>query len=385
MYTDLGLLAKNTKDLMPKESKNLRTAINKAVVYNQRGAYLNATGISTAYPYISENRETISENALRGFLTQNSMPDAQKNLYKNLMALNTSNLNNLELSWNKNGHVVAELEPEQLNNVLMVRCMMLPVVEGGDSDLGLKDTGTVILFSDDIDIDWKSGIVTENIRPVYPTIDGHRIMMYLQYQGNGYKFYKVPVILQRAVSGNTGTCSLMVRYDISKKEYSILGIGDEVDNGVPQISVNSTLGNGDIITPIFLAAIPEGSEDLQNNVLFEYSYIAKYQEKDPETGEPLLPVKEGVANSFLQSETILELTGNNGKKLFIRPTAGESFVYSQNSKIIEKKISRGDYVGFFQFIAPNGTFSRSLPFTFSVRYGEIYRDVLDESDLNEVE
>ena len=49
---------------MPKESKNLRKAINKAVVYHKRGAYLNATGLSTAYPYLSEKTEKISENHL---------------------------------------------------------------------------------------------------------------------------------------------------------------------------------------------------------------------------------------------------------------------------------------------------------------------------------
>ena len=57
------------------------------------------------------------------------------------MALNTSNLNNFELSYDKNFHVVAEMESEQPKNVLMIRCMMFPIVEGGDSDLGLKDTG----------------------------------------------------------------------------------------------------------------------------------------------------------------------------------------------------------------------------------------------------
>ena len=42
-------------------------------------------------------------------------------------------------------------------------------------------------------------------------------------------------------------------------------------------------------------------------------------------------------------------------------------------------------MGVFQFFAQNGSYSSSLPFTISVRYGEIDRDVFDESDLNEVE
>ena len=46
-YADLGLLAKNTKSIMPDASDKLLKAIDKAVVYNKRGAYLKSRGIST--------------------------------------------------------------------------------------------------------------------------------------------------------------------------------------------------------------------------------------------------------------------------------------------------------------------------------------------------
>ena len=276
----------------------MRKAINKAVVYHKRGAYLNATGISTAYPYISENRETISENYLKGFLTQNSMPNAQKVFYIKLMALKTSNLQGIELSYDKNWHVVAEIEPEQLENVLNVRIMM---VQPND------DTSGEIWVSDDINIDRKKGIVTENIHPVYYTIDGNRIMMELTYEGRGYKFYEVPIILKRRGIGEPGVCFLQVRYDISKKEYSILGINNQIDNGMV-MQTGYTLSNGDIITPLFLTAgTPDDRKNSQAENLFDYSYIEKYQEKDSKTGKPV--DKERVVNVTLKG---------NIKKVFCR-------------------------------------------------------------------
>lgn len=56
IYTDLGLLAKNTKSIMPATSNKLLKAIDKAVVYNKRGDYLKSKGISTYYPYISTEK-----------------------------------------------------------------------------------------------------------------------------------------------------------------------------------------------------------------------------------------------------------------------------------------------------------------------------------------
>ena len=112
-YTDLSILAKNTKNLMPKESKKLSRAINNAVIYNKVGSSLNGKGISTYYPYVSEekiipylnyisddeekiqalkekmqeiNASSIEEfmilNEFAGTLNHNSTSDAQKNTYK---------------------------------------------------------------------------------------------------------------------------------------------------------------------------------------------------------------------------------------------------------------------------------------------------------------
>ena len=70
--------------------------------------------------------------------------------------------------------------------------------------------------------------------------------------------------------------------------------------------------------------------------------------------------------------------------MYIVQTAGQSFVYNKNSKITEKKISNGAYLGLFRFIAPNGTSSYSLPFVFGVEHGEMVRIPLDKDDLKDL-
>ena len=199
-------------------------------------------------------------------------------------------------------------------------------------------------------------------------------MMELTYEGRGYKFYNVPVILKRTLlESPAGFASLQVRYDISKKEYKILGIGNEVENGRANQNVYSELRNGDIITPLFLTVgTPEDSQNLQSEVLFKYSYI----KTDPKTQ------KTEVVDAFIPNRIKKFSVGD--KSVLFKANPRESFVYSQNSKIIEKKISNGDYMGVFQFIAPNGSVTNSLPFTISIRHGEIDRDVIDELNLEDM-
>ncbi len=399
-YTDLWNFAKNTKDLMPEESKNLRKAIKKAVVYNNSGKFLNAKGISTAYPYIDSGEK------LENFLTQNSMPEVQKKLYRNLMKLDVSNLYGVELSYNSDLHVVAELEPEQLENILNVECIMFTNSEGGGSSFGLRDDkDIVVLHSDDLKIDWKKGTITENIRPIQPVFDGHTIKMRSVYQGRGYIFYEVPIILQIGTKQpqHPEICNLQVRYDTTKKEYSILGVGNTIDNGMV-LQTGYTLKDGDIITPIFDAVIYEDSPTLNDNTLFKYSYIKTEQYEDNEdidssTGKAKIKTREVVVNNALNRQlSPLDIFTNpktgeplkivtdseTGKKIYIVQTAGQSFVYNKNSKITEKKISNGAYLGLFRFIAPNGTSSYSLPFVFGVEHGEMVRIPLDKDDLKDL-
>ena len=155
LYTDLGLLAKNTKSIMLDASQKLLKAIDKAVVYNKRGADLKSKGISTYYPYISSERppeesvDATNANFNEGVLSSNSNYIAQKELYQKLLGLEKLPASE-DLPIEKiNAHFVAKLTPEQLENISSVRCMLVPVEKGETSGYDL-DLGGAILTSADL-------------------------------------------------------------------------------------------------------------------------------------------------------------------------------------------------------------------------------------------
>ncbi len=55
---------------------------------------------------------------------------------------------------------------------------------------------------------------------------------------------------------------------------------------------------------------------------------------------------------------------------------------TRDSAITNKKISNGDYLYLFQFVAPNGTAIGSAPAAITVKYGEITR--FDSEDVVEI-
>ena len=351
LYTDLGLLAKNTKQIMPKESKKLLKAIDKAVVYNKHGSYLKSRGISTYYPYVSSESPVIREDDFNNFLRQKSTSNDQKNLYRRLLGLNVADLQGAPVKLNSEDHFVVKLTPEQMENVSMIQCLLVPVVENGDPDFGLEDEGGVLsLSADDLKIDWKKGTVTENFRGVQPVFDGHKIAMFASVKSRGHNFYEVPILLNVPDINDLKNIhkyayTLQVRYDLSKKKYEIIGIGSMVENGMVR-SVNYKLKPGDVITPIFMGIVPESSADVVGTA---------YKYTDPKTG----------------------------RTIFIGPKFGKSFVYTRDSAITDKKILRGNYGYAFHFIAPNGTAVVSQPAAITIEYGEI--DRWDSEDLQDID
>ena len=367
VYTDLGLLAKSTKSILPEESGKLLNAINKAVVHNKRGSYLRAKGIATYYPYVMYGEEGIS-SAINSFAKQSTTPVAQKQIYSEVLKLNVDPLTNMELDFDSKKNVVVKLDPEQLENVSNVDLVLLPVVENGEIDFGLNGTGAAIMISDkDVKIDWKKGTVTENFHAFQPKFDGHVINLIPTGKGRGHNFYEVPILLTASVYNNTPRrCKLVVHYDVSTKKYSIIGLGDSVENGMVRSNYYK-LRPGDVITPLFAVVVPEES-------------IGELKKVTDKNGKTL-----GFVDSEDGNEVILINDPKSGKTIFVKRTSGESFVYTEDSKITDEKINRGTYLALFRFIAPNGTATGSWPFALNVKYGEIEKYIPDEDDIEEAQ
>lgn len=348
MYTDLGLLAKNTKAIMPDASDKLLKAIDKAVVYNKHGAYLKCRGLSTYYPYTSLGIDTSiisTTDADNGFVSifmnQNANYIGQKEFYNKVFSADLSDFGTVPMELNSNGHFVAKLEPEQLKNVSAVQSVLIPMTAGnGESGFGPIDFGGAMLTSaDDIKIDWKKGTVTENFRAVEPVFDGHKILMDVLVSGRGHTLYKVPIYY------NGEYKELIVRYDTPSKKYTILGFGSTIENGMVRVSDGTPIP-GAIITPIYYMIV---SED----------------DSAPDDGT--------IARKF-------PVNPNTGKFVGIKRILGEPFVYTRDSAITTQNITTGLYGYFFRFIAPNGEDNGSLLGLIDIEYGNVTRKSLDAAE-----
>ncbi|MBE8951816.1 MAG: hypothetical protein SR1Q7_01565 [Quinella sp. 1Q7] len=348
-YVDLGVLAKNTKSIMPDASEKLLKTIDQTVVYQRQGRYLKSKGISTYYPYVSPQRSTIStedNDFADRFMSEDSSYAAQKELYNTLLGLNTLQDGAIPVELNSNGHLVAKLEPEQMGNISMTRCIIFPVTKskstfGHDIVLG----GAVLISVDDLKVDWKKGIVTEKFRATEPVFDGHRIVTIATVSGRGHNFYEVPII------HNDKVRVLQVRYDTSAKKYEIVGFGSEVENGMVTQMENQQLRPGDIITPIHMIITAEESVDPDDKTIIAQSV-------DPETG----------------------------KIICLKLVSSEPFVYTHNSAITDRKIARGNYFYGFSFRAPNGQSAVSRAGYLRVKYGKVTRSTqYDDSDEDDLE
>ena len=360
LYMDLGTLAENTKEILPEASANLLDAIHGVVVYNRPGNYLQAHGISTYYPYISSDTSTISQEDFKNFLTQKATPGAQKSLYKKLLKLDVSELQGVSITEDASGNIVAQLTPEQLENVSVARCIIMPVIEDGDEEVGLQAEG-VVLFPSDIDLetDWTTGTFTEKFLGQWPTIDGHKITMQLSNEGPLRDFYEAPILLSykekigQDEEGNTvykqhinEPVILQIAYDFVTQKYSIFGVGSDVENGMVR-TMQIILEQGDIITPLFAALVPENSLDADKGNVVRYT--------DP----------------------------NTGKSIIYKATLGEPFVYSGNPEITHQPFANGDYVYFFHFASPNGNAALSWPAIINVENGNVTKTIPEPKDLME--
>lgn len=379
IYTDLGLLAKNTKSIMPDASNKLLKAIDNAVVYNKRGDYLKSKGISTYYPYISKEKvfsksdteqAVSSRNAyFKYILNQNSSYSSQIELYSELLGLDVSALEDEDtvlVNRKKDGHLFAQLTPEQLESVSSIQCVMFPLNESNTPELG----GAMLASADDLKIDWKKGIVTEDFRAIEPVFDGNKIVMFPSVSGRGHTFYSVPILYRvpGTVTDEEGAMQeidvdvqreLIVRYDTATKKYEIVGFGSDIENGMVR-GLGGVPEPGHVITPLYITL----SDDATNEQLGLTTSI------DPETGKPKTIILQSVIDS-------INIPNTEGK-LFIKWKAGTPFVFTRNSLITDKPIMKGNYFYQFSFNAPNGENAYSYPGVISVKNGKVFRFTTEE-------
>ncbi|MBR7025077.1 MAG: hypothetical protein IKI08_03625 [Selenomonadaceae bacterium] len=387
-YTDLGLLATNTKSIMPKESKDLLNAIDKAVVYKKRGAYLKSKGISTYYPYISIERPAeesinLTKAAFEMEVLRYDLNyDAQKQLYQKLLDLkNLPESNDLPLDKNSSGHFVVKLTPEQLENISFARCMLLPVKQGADSSTyGLDLGGAILTSADDLKVNWKKGIVTENFRAMEPVFDGHKIVTLPSVSSRGHTFYKVPIIYDEIFRRD-----LLVRYDTSTKKYEIIGFGSGIENGMLRFGGGDKPRLGHLITPIHIILSDDPSNEAMGVEIDESTGKPRMVTViDKATGKPVIDEKTGqpkLVPKFVPSIISTSVDSNTGKPIYLKYTKGTPFVFTRDSAITNRPITRGNFFYFFAFTSPGNYGTTSQSGLINVDYGEVTRFTMEELQL----
>ncbi len=79
----------------------------------------------------------------------------------------------------------------EAQNILAGICFQLFYVD--------EENDTMMLLGSDNDItaDWENGIFQDNFRGVWGALDGHLVYMELNYEGEDYNLYSVPVLFEQ--------------------------------------------------------------------------------------------------------------------------------------------------------------------------------------------
>ena len=319
---DLGHLARNAKELLPKTADAVLKGLEECVVYRVAGAYRSeSTGLSCYYSYNGDRRDLQGYNELgysqafkylysygingklssdgMAYVTQlgftdNQLPDVPSFESDEFSA-------DLPLSLTDDGHAMLDVGPELANILKGVYFHLAYVNESSDTMLLLGR-------DDDIDSDFVNGIFLDNFRGVWGSIDGHFVYMELIYCGEDYNMYAVPILL------NGEAYNLRVAYDFNTEQYYMLGARKGLeDNGMPDKNL-LPLYVGDKISTIYYASSFSGDDDFQPYIAetFTLKRTSSFYEADLGDGEfvMLFELVDSKNNSVWSDPVFIEVYGD---------------------------------------------------------------------------
>ena len=274
---DIVDLAKANKNILPKTSDRLISAVDNAVVYRINGVYRDkGGGLSSFYSYSGD------EQSLINYLNQEAAPLPQKILYYYLIygeipedakdfveqaqipempapvpttppaqrqdLFQISQLEDFPVQMDSNGNAFVQLNADQMDLLSSVHCQL--VYMDVDNDIILY------LGSDaDINADWDGGTFTDNFRGVWAMLDGHPVYIEITAENDGYNLYSVPVKL------NGVECNLVVAYVYADEKYYILGARRGIDSNGMSDRELIKLRAGDEITTLHYGMTISGDDE----------------------------------------------------------------------------------------------------------------------------
>ena len=120
-----------------------------------------------------------------------------------------------------------------------------------------SDAMMLLGTDNDMTADWENGVFYDNFRGVWGSIDGNLVYMELSFEGDDYNLYSVPVLL------NGEEYNLLVAYDFTAEQWSILGARQGIDDSGMADKELRLLQAGDEITTIWYMASYSGDDGFE--------------------------------------------------------------------------------------------------------------------------
>ena len=277
---DMGDFANRTEKLLPKTSKNVRAALDEAVVYRVNGFYReNASGLSCYYPLDG------SEESESKYAEVKAASKPFENLYRSLttgeplkpgtqsFVFDLKSLEDLKVDVDEDGAIFCDLDEQQMDLVDSVRCNLMYY--------DLQDNILLVLGSDtNVDADWDTGHFKDNFDGTWPMLDGHPIYIEVTEAGDDYTMYAVPIKL------NGREMNMIVAYDYKKEAYKILGAREGLNESGMADRNLVKLKTGDEVTTIhYVMQLEGGSDEPQQVDIDTFRLQEDFKVADEEVGD----------------------------------------------------------------------------------------------------
>lgn len=224
LMVDLGHLAETSSDLLTQTSGPLLQALNQCVVYRVNGPlHQEASGLSCYYAYSADSQQLEQYNQISasesfkhfytyqisGQLSQEGLEYVQDLGFDVSSQITTLNLDDYPITI-QDGYAYLNLGSEAANTLQEV-CFNLFYMDPN------QDVIIELGRDNNLNADWQNGVFCDNFNGYWGALDGHICYMVLQYYGDGYNVYSVPILL------NGELYSLRVAYLFDQQSYYILG------------------------------------------------------------------------------------------------------------------------------------------------------------------
>ena len=318
---DLGDLVRNSGNILTENSEAVLSALDECVIYQVNGPYRQqATGLSCYYSYNGDAENfneyvSISTSTaftylyayeISGELPEDGMAyiaDMQFTELPEIPSIENIGLQDAQLTVDEEGFAVLDIGADAANILTGVYFELFYV----DAE---ADTMLLLGRDNDINADWENGIFKDNFRGVWGAIDGNLVYMELNYEGDDYNLYNVPILL------NGESYNLSVVYSFTDEAFTILGANQPLDeSGMADKNLVQLKEGDEITTLLYTMPISGDSTELTELEAATFTVTADtaFAEMDMGDGTFIMIYEMTDINNFTATSAAAVFTVTNGE------------------------------------------------------------------------